>query len=412
MLVSVVALPELVADPQPFYQKCPLRNIPFKPYNNYPKDALDAAILAEMDKNKIVGVSAAFIKGSRIAWSGGYGWADLEREKQASPDTIYRIASISKTMTATSLMQLWEQGLFGLEDDISDYLGYRVRNPYYPEDKITFRMLLTHTSSILDSGGYELALSSPAPPPLKELLAPGGKFYREKTWGNFRPGGSFEYSNLGFGITGALVEVISGQRFDQYAINRIFRPLGMDASYNIADIINFDKVAVLYRTSGNGMFNPACDFFPDGEKPRRKDYPLPPGNYYMGPSGSVRSSAQDLAKFMIAHMHGGACGGARIIDEKTADLMHQAHWCGYGMEGFFRQIGLSFHITDALAGRRLTGHAGEACGLVSDMYFDLENRTGVIFMTNGGFYRAPGSGFNSIEESVINIIFEKLAGSQ
>ncbi|MCL6558791.1 MAG: serine hydrolase, partial [Firmicutes bacterium] len=346
------------------------KEVSWKPYPNVPENELDKEILAEMHKSKIVGVSAAFVKDGRVIWANGYGWADLEKGKLATRNTIYRIASISKTITATALLQLWEQGKFGLDDDISYYLGFMVRNPKYPNDKITFGMLLTHTSSILDGTsdcGYEKAISSSNPPLLRDLLVPGGKAYCDLTWGDFRPGTNFVYSNFGFGIIGSLVETLSGERFDRYAINHIFRPLGMDASYDVADIVNIDKVAVLYKTSGNSNFIPACDYFGEGEKPTKKPYKLPLGNYYIGPAGAVRSSVVDLAKFVIAHMNGGVYDGVRILRKDTVDLMHQIQWYGYGLGGFFRQIGLSFHITDALAGRRLTGHAGEACGLVSDM---------------------------------------------
>ncbi|MCG9968883.1 serine hydrolase [Pelotomaculum terephthalicicum JT] len=386
------------------------RDILFKPYINVPQNQLDAAILAEMNSKKIVGVAAAFIRDNRVVWANGYGWSDLEKEKLVTPDTIFRIASISKTITATALMQLWECGLFNLDDDISIYLGYMVRNPKYPSAKITFRMLLTHTSSILDFGGYEQALGSPQPPLLRDLLVPGGKAYSEKTWGDFLPGTQFVYSNFGFGIIGALVEMISGKRFNDYTIRHIFWPLGMDAGYNAADIVNFHKIAVLYKTSGGGKFYPACDYFQTGERPARKEYKLPLGNYYIGPAGAVRASVLDLSKFMIAHMNGGLYGGVRILQKHTADLMHQMHWYGYGMEGFFRYIGLSFHITDALAERRLTGHAGEACGLVSDMYFDCDEKIGVIFMTNGGYYEFLSSGYTDIEEAVINTLFKTFAG--
>lgn len=394
-------------DNKPF--RDPPQNIPLKPYINTPQNALDASILSEMRKEKIVGISAAFVIGNRVAWANGYGWADLERGELTTPDTIYRIASVSKTITATALMQLWERGLFGLDDDISNYLGYRVRNPHYPNDKITFKMLLTHTSSILDFGGYNAALNSPNPPLLRDLLLPGGTAYSSSTWGSYRPGTKFSYSNFGVGIIGALVEMISGEHFDQYAINHIFRPLGMDASYVLADIVHINNVAVLYHTSGNSMFTPACDYL-QGRRPQRKAYTLPLGNYYIGPAGAVRTSVMDLAKFMIAHMNGGVYDGVRILKKETADLMHQFQWYGSGLEGFYKQMGLMFHITDSLAGRRLTGHAGEACGLLSDMYFDLDENVGVIFMTNGGYYQFLSNGFSNIEEAVINDIFAQLVG--
>jgi len=149
----------------------------------------------------------------------------------------------------------------------------------------------------------------------------------------------------------------------------------------------------------------------EGEALRRKEYPLPLGNYYIGPAGGVRVSVPDLAKFMMAHMNGGIYEGVRILKNHTVNLMHQMHWYGFAMEGFFRHTGLSFHITDALAGRRLTGHAGEAYGLVSDMFFNRNERTGVIFITNGGYFQFLSRGFTDIEEAVINMLYEYFAGS-
>jgi CubicO group peptidase (beta-lactamase class C family) len=250
-----------------------------------PNTKLDSAILAEMTKYNIVGTSAAFVQDGKVIWSNGYGWADLEREKLVTPDTIFRVASISKSITATALMQLWEKGKFGLDDDISNYLGFNIRNPKYPNDKITFRMLLTHTSSLLDgsdSGGYLKAINASNPPPLIDLLVPGGNAYSSLTWGDYRPGSSFNYSNFGIGVIACLIEKISGERFDQYAMHHIFRPLGMDASYDVADIANLDRVAVLYKPSSDGKnFIPAADYFREGETPQKQVYRLPLGNYYI-----------------------------------------------------------------------------------------------------------------------------------
>lgn len=390
------------------YQPYQGGQVALKPYPNTPGDELDRLILEEMGREQVVGVSAVFVKNGEVIWSRGYGWADLENERPADASTIYRIASISKTITATALMQLFEKGYFSLDDDIGDYLGYRVRNPNYPDIRITFRMLLTHTSSILD-GGYNRVLDSPNPPPLKELLVPGGSAYTPDTWGDYPPGTRFVYSNFGAGIVACLVEVLSGQNFDTYAISHIFTPLGMDAGYEVADLAHPERLAVLYRPAGNGNFTPACDYYPGGQLPPRRPQ-LPLGNYYIGPAGAVRTSALDLARFMTAQMQAGVYRGVRILKEETADLMQQIQWYGYGYQGLFRMIGLFIHITDALAGRRLRGHPGEACGLLSDMYFSLDEQAGVVFMTNGGYYIVPEGGYAGIEETVINNTFRILKG--
>lgn len=389
---------------------------PLKPYPNRPADDLDRQILAEMDKYGVVGLSALFVKEGSIVWAEGYGWSDLDKEKQAAADTIYRVASISKTVGATALMQLWEQGKFALDDDIGEYLGYSVRNPAYPDAKITFRMLLTHTSGLRDGnsgGGYLQALNLREKPLLKDLLVPGGSHYSASTWNNYKPGSGFEYSNFGSGIVACLVEVISGEHFDQYCLRHIFRPLGMDAGFYAADLANIQDLAVLYRPGGDGQgFVASYDNYQGRKITGQKTYELPPGNGYAGPAGGMRVSVTDLAKFMIAHMNGGTYNGCRLLQRETVDLMHQMHWFGEGYDGFYKQKGLGFHITDGLAGRRLTGHAGSGYGLISDMYFDRDENVGVIFVCNGGNYLPQGNGFCDIENSVINLLMKRFAGSE
>ncbi|TEB07351.1 hypothetical protein Psch_00902 [Pelotomaculum schinkii] len=90
--------------------------------------------------------------------------------------------------------------------------------------------------------------------------------------------------------------------------------------------------------------------------------------------------------------------------------MQQMQWFGSGLEGFYKQKGLNFYITDSLAGRRLTGHAGQSYGLISDMYFDRDENSGVILIINGGHYRYTESGFTSIEETIINKLYNQLTG--
>ncbi len=100
---------------------------------------------------KLIGYSslaACIIKDNQIIWSIGYGYYDRSELKHATTDTIYNLMSISKTITGTALMQLYEQGLFELDDDVNTFLPFDLRNPNFPDDPITFRMLLSHTSSL------------------------------------------------------------------------------------------------------------------------------------------------------------------------------------------------------------------------------------------------------------------------
>ena len=100
------------------------------------------------------GLAAAIVKGNQLVWAKGFGWANRESNIPMSADTLMNIGSISKTITATAVMQLWEAGKFDLDDDINEFLPFVVRNPGNPEVAITFRQLLTHRSSIKDGPAY------------------------------------------------------------------------------------------------------------------------------------------------------------------------------------------------------------------------------------------------------------------
>ncbi len=111
---------------------------------------IDAFIRERMATYSIAGVAACVVKDDRMVWSNTYGFADLELQIPMNLDWVQNICSISKTFATTALMQLWEQGRFQLDDDVSDYMSFPVRNPSHPDIPITFRLLLTHQSSIRD----------------------------------------------------------------------------------------------------------------------------------------------------------------------------------------------------------------------------------------------------------------------
>ncbi|HMM22098.1 MAG TPA: serine hydrolase [Selenomonadales bacterium] len=401
LALAVVLLPPAVAsagdDARPsvkaFMKELQEGYLPLLPYKVPPQAGeLDQVLLKAMGDARIVGLSAAVIQGDKILWSNGYGWADLRTGREVTPDTVFRVASISKMFVATALMQQYEQGKFELDDDIGQYLGYTVRNPKYPDAKISFRHLLTHTSSIQDSGGYDkLVENAPELLPavhIKDLLVPGGKYYDEKTFGDYAPGEQFSYSNFGTAIVASLVEILSGERFDQYCRRHIFQPLGMDASFEAADIRNYKEFGVLYRGDANSLlFIPRKDDF-NGAKPVRTTVTAPLGNALgYSPAGGVRTSALDLSKFMIAHINGGVYNGTAILKPETTDLMHQMHWFGADPYGFYKQKGLNFQVTDDLIdGKRMTGHSAEAYGLIGDAFFDASDQFGLVILFNGGRY--------------------------
>ena len=145
-------------------------------------NSLDTKLQNIKTQYQVVGMSVAVVKGDTIAFSKGYGLRDVGRTLPVNDSTVYRIASISKMITASALMILYEQGLFNLDDDVSSYLGFTLRNPNYPNDVITFRKILSHTSSLRDGTGYDSFLSATynnnPPPALQSLLTPEGLIIR------------------------------------------------------------------------------------------------------------------------------------------------------------------------------------------------------------------------------------------
>lgn len=381
---------------------------------------IDKKIAALMEKHRIVGVSAAVVKGKQLIWSNAYGWADLSRGIAATEDTVFRIASISKLFVATSLMQQYEKGKFQLDDDVSDYLGFSFRNPHHPDEPITFRHLLTHTSSLNEdeTGGEMYVVFSQAsrksdPPTLQELVVPGGSLYVDSLWSNCKPGDprSFAYSNLASMIVAALVERMSGERFDQYCRDHLLRPLGMTGSdFHVLALEDINKLGVIYRWD-NGQFVPGVDDH-KGAKPDAIDWsgyvPGTNGSLF-APQGGLRTNARELCKFMLAFLQGGIYNGARILRPETVELMLTRQWEHEGVDPGFEAIGLQFHITDQfIPNKQMFGHGGSAYGLYSGLYFSREEDFGIVFVTNGSNAENGKRGsFNNVEEALIDALYDE-----
>lgn len=183
------------------------------------QDALDEFIMEKMKSGNIGGLSASVLKKDKVIWSNAYGVLTPEQSnsEKCNNETIFMLASISKTTMSVALMQLYEKKLFKLDDDINNYLDFTIINPFYPNDKITIEMLLTHTSSISDDGylsNVDLYYrkgdsNTPLSLFLFDYLSSLGKHYNQSTnFHNSKPGTYFSYSNVGATLAAYLVETI------------------------------------------------------------------------------------------------------------------------------------------------------------------------------------------------------------
>jgi len=342
---------------------------------------------------KFPSLSACIIDGDEVIWSKGYGFYDLENMRPTTENTIYVIASISKTITGAALMQLWEQDLFDLDEDVNKYLPFNLRNPCFPDDPITFRMLLSHSSSLnddnLNSRSYGWHNFSGDPPfsfypyPwLAEHLIPGGKWYNTERWlSTYQPGEYNMYANANYDLIAYLVELISGELFVDYCKNHIFQPLEMyHTSFNLSEL-DIDNVAIPYHYhNGEYLQINELDYLSGGwgrntdKYPRKLHYPV----------YGLYTTVADLSHFFIAHMNGGVWNGVRILEENTVEEMHRIQPPGnidplnyyYGLGWLYQEFPIIFNIT-------FSGHSGGSMGVGSMMYYIPSENIGIIFFVNG-----------------------------
>ncbi len=413
-------------------------------------------IITQTPGADLSGLAVAVYAGGDIIYeyAGGYRAIDAgdpARSLPVTPATKFRVASISKTVTTLAIMQLVEAGRLDLDADVSDYLGWSLRNPHWPDEPITTRMLLTHTSSLRDGELYAF----PLPATLESVFRPGSPYYEDgahfavpEESGDRAPGTYFEYSNLGFGVLGTLVECVAGERFDLYMDRYVLAPLGVDASFNVRNLSDaaFSELATLYRRQRDGVWErtaPWCAQVDDygGVRP---DLPAGLDAYVIGtngtlfsPQGGLRISARDLVALMKLFLRGGQGRHGRVLAPATVRQILTDQWrfdpiVGNGdpYGGLMRAFGLGLHHITSAPGDRfgpsdrivagpspaLWGHTGDAYGLLSAMLFDPARDLGFVYIIGGTgrdpeTYKGAYSGFYRWEEEIQTALFDTFLAS-
>ncbi len=271
-----------------------------------PKTSIDSFIVNKMTETGIVGIGASIIIDKKVVWTNGYGFADKEIKIPFTPSTIMNIASISKTFTVVCIMKAVEEGKVSLDEDINNYLPFKVINPNFPSDKITLRHLATHTSGLTDRQAvYENTYyyGGLKPEPLGEFLknyfVEGGKHYSKDNFLNSKPSTNRDYSNIGAGLAGYIIELRTGKTLNEYAKKNIFKPLKMQNSGWAINEIDIKKHSKLYEKKGDSIVQ----------------VQLYEGTTY--PDGGIRTSVQELTKFFISLLNDGKYKKTRILKKET-----------------------------------------------------------------------------------------------
>ncbi len=404
-----------------------------------------------METHAIPGLAISIVKNSNIIWEKYFGYSNINENIMIDENTLFMLASVSKTVTATAIMQLFEEGLFSIDDDINNYLPFDVNHPDYLTP-ITFKMLLTHTSGIKDNwdvmpyfdGDSELELGYY----LEQYLVPGGEFYGSNSnFTNAIPGSNYMYSNIGVALIGLLVEKISGQPFNVYCKEKIFTPLSMNNTFwFLSEIENLSQVALPYVTTGGSGYVDDCSgdgdccpeswigdgyadcqdqqwgcdltcydndggdceddgsatYCGDGFCNSNETYNTCPIDcsgggcnseqlveyFHYGysdyPSGQLRTTSNDLAKFMTAYINNGIYNGNRILESETVDMIKSIPYpfvdSQQGLIWYYKSTGVN--------GRTLFGHNGGDTGVTAEMFISIQDNLGVIVISNSSNYNA------------------------
>lgn len=363
------------------------------------------AIIAD-PAHPLMAAAIGVIKDGNILFADAVGCKTLNGDA-ATADTKYRIASISKLLTATAVWQLIEQGRVDPEADVSRYVGFPLRNPHHPNIPLTVKMLLSHTSSIRD-GGVPGSYNIPLGHHISEFFAEGTPCYMPRCWAPAEemPGVFFAYCNMNYCLLGSVIENASGERFDRYMVNHIFAPLGMTCSFNLSDMPPRvqAQVGTLYRKLDqagecdpvNGLWIAQCDDFTEGyPKIDYSGYTIGTNGSLFGPMGSLRISVKELCQIMAMFCR----GGGQILKPKTVEKMFMPVWCydpqlknGDTYLGMMNCYGMGPHIfTNQPMGDKIVanqnlpfaGHTADAYGLLGGMFFDRKQGNGIVYMIAG-----------------------------
>ncbi len=351
------------------------------------------------------------------------GTADQTVGRAVTADDPVRIASISKLVTALGVMRLVDAGVLDLDRDVSDYLGWQLRHPAFPDRPITLRLLLSHRSGLTDGADYIIPLGET----LRQRLADprawdsahGPSGYGGEDW--------FHYTNLNFPVVASVMEASTGERFDRLMRDLVLAPLGLSACYNWSGCngLAASRAVVLYRYDGSVARDdlrgalPACPVVVEAGKPCDLASYTPGWNGALfSPQGGLRISMNDLAHIgqMLAR------GGQGFISKASFAEMTTPEWRFNGRngvgengepDGFFCAYGLGVQlIGNDTAGCRddpfgdgipRLGHPGEAYGLRSGLWLDPSTGRGIAFFTTAVPDDAAkgASAFTAAEEGVL-----------
>ncbi len=345
-------------------------------------DRVTKIATSKMDELHSPGLGVGVVYGHTLAYEGYFGYENLAAGEEVTEDTVFRIGSISKGVTAIGLMRQWEKGEFELDDPVNDYLPEKMIHSPDPAKPVTFRHLLTHTSG----GGEFLSF--------KQLLMKGQgvqvegddyeplyHYLRLGFDNKIEPGVKYAYSNYGYSFIGLALEQMAGEPFAEHMEAAVFEPLGMEVS-------TFEHTEAMEERiiTGYGYKKKSGEYVEKQHRP-----------FGITPSGNVYTTVREFGLYVAALLNGGANRNGRVVSEDTLSMMmKRQHAFDPRQAGY----GFGFRVySDDLWGERIVGHSGSVpFGYTAQMALAPDARIGVYVFANSDSHAPKKIGFEIMRE--------------
>ena len=319
---------------------------------------LETWVKAQQGYRDIPGIMIGLVYDQELVYARGFGFADLEKQLPVDEDTPFRMASITKTFTATALLQLRDAGKLRLDDPVRDYLPwFNIRQRFPDQPPITIRQLLTHTSGLPREADFPYWTDHNFP----TLAAIREKLGSQETV--YPPATRIKYSNLGMALAGEIVAVVSGMSYSDYIRSHIFEPLGMTDSRVKPETAYRSRLAAPYSH-------------------RLPDYTHAAGEYSdtqgLTPTANITSTVRDLAAYVSLQFRLDDNDSTAVVKGSTLKEMHRVQFLN---PNWTTAWGLGWAVWQR-NGKTVNGHAGWVDGNRTQIMFIPEDRVGVIVLTN------------------------------
>jgi len=318
------------------------------------KSVLSGVIQKTLAENGVPSMSIALVRGDSIVWKAAFGFANMRTRTPATTETLYSTGSSFKSVTATAVMQLSEQGKLRLDDPINRYLG-ECQVHDQSDKPVTFTHILSHWSGLKSGAETQPIWSRKLPKTLEAFTSTLASVRAPET--------KWEYNNFAYGTAGLLVQKISGLEYEKYMVDNVLKPLGVTTAHPVYPSPEMvERMALPYRAGGS-LGKPA---------------PVAQVHFDVYPAGDVYLTAEDMARYLVAQLNGGVFHGNRILSEQSVREMHTPRFGGdYGF-GFWM-------VHDSATGHTLIHHGGAIAGQRAFLIGDLDARVGVYYMTNSDY---------------------------